>query len=78
MTTGPVGLSLPGTGVSFASVGVALFTTSILPVAGVSLLGIEVSLITTNATVLPPGTGPALKFNNATGSMYLVLFGGWA
>ena len=78
MATGPIGVSLPGTGVSFASVGAALFTTSILPVAGVSLLGIGVSLVTTSATTQPPGTGPIVAFNNATGSMYYVLFGGFA
>ena len=28
--------------------------------------------------ILPPGTGPKLDFSNATGSMYLPLFGGFA
>jgi hypothetical protein len=76
MATAPVGVSLPGTGVSFASVGVALFTTSILPVEGVSLLGIGVSLVTTSGTSAPGTTG-SLDFNVVTNSMYVPILGGF-
>lgn len=76
--TSPIGVSLPAIGVSFGTCAVALTTAVILPASGVSLLGIAVSLVSTNATVLPPGTGPIVAFNNATGSMYVVLFGGFA
>jgi hypothetical protein len=46
-------VSLPTTGVSFASCGVSLngTTTPILPVFGVTLLGLAVALGTANATV---------------------------
>lgn len=75
----PIGVSLPGIGVSIASANVALSSTAVdLPAYGVSLFGIGVSLSSTaTQTSGPPGI-PQVVFNNATGSMYIAILGRFA
>ena len=73
-----VAVSIPSTGLSLATGGVSLMSTTLyLPFSGEAILGIQVSLFTTGGTSAPPSGGGNLNFTLSTSAVNIVLFGGF-
>lgn len=73
-----VGVSIPSTGLSLATGGVSLYSTTLyFPYGGESLLGVQVSLSTSGGTSSPGAFAGTLNFTNTTSAVYIALFGGF-